>query len=201
VTWSIDPQVGSISSMGLYAAPLSVSAAQTVTVTATSAADPTRSASAVVNLIPAGSFTPIRVNAGGPAYTDPAGQTWSVDTGFKGGSTYATSAAITNTTTPALYQTERYGAVTYTFPVPNGSYRVKLKFAEIRLTRTGQRLFNVSLNGQTVLTKFDIVRAAGGWRLAVDREFPVAVTNGKIVIRLIKVRQNPKISAIEIVRP
>ena len=47
VSWSIAPTVGSISSTGLYTAPATVGAQQTVTVTATSVADPGKSASAV----------------------------------------------------------------------------------------------------------------------------------------------------------
>jgi len=51
ITWSISPQVGTISN-GIYTAPLPVASAQTVTVTATSQASPGRSASAVLSLIP-----------------------------------------------------------------------------------------------------------------------------------------------------
>ena len=52
VTWSINPQVGTISQTGLYAAPSSIAVQQTVTVTATSAADTTKTASAIVTLVP-----------------------------------------------------------------------------------------------------------------------------------------------------
>ena len=50
VTWSISPNVGTISQSGQYTAPPSIASAQPVTVTATSVADPTRSATAIVNL-------------------------------------------------------------------------------------------------------------------------------------------------------
>ena len=51
VTWTITPAgVGSISSTGLYTAPSSISAAQTVTVTASSQADNSKSGSATVAL-------------------------------------------------------------------------------------------------------------------------------------------------------
>jgi len=50
-TWLINPTgVGSINSAGLYAAPTTISAHQTVTVTATSVVDNTKSASALVTL-------------------------------------------------------------------------------------------------------------------------------------------------------
>jgi hypothetical protein len=50
VSWSIKPLIGNISSTGVYTAPVSVDTAKTVTVTATSLADPSKSASATVNL-------------------------------------------------------------------------------------------------------------------------------------------------------
>ena len=52
VVWSITPGVGSIDQTGLYTAPSSVSARVSVTVTATSVGDPTKSASARVWIRP-----------------------------------------------------------------------------------------------------------------------------------------------------
>ena len=52
VTWSLNPPVGTINSSGLYTAPAVISTAQTVTVTATSGADTTKSTTATVNLMP-----------------------------------------------------------------------------------------------------------------------------------------------------
>jgi hypothetical protein len=51
VSWSLSPQVGTIAN-GLYTAPATIATAQTVVVTATSAADPTKSASASIALTP-----------------------------------------------------------------------------------------------------------------------------------------------------
>ncbi len=51
VTWTLSPAVGTLSA-GLYTAPASIPSGQTVTVTATSVADSTRSASASVALLP-----------------------------------------------------------------------------------------------------------------------------------------------------
>jgi hypothetical protein len=51
VTWALSPAVGTIDASGLYTAPNSISAAQTVTATATSVADGTKSASAQISLV------------------------------------------------------------------------------------------------------------------------------------------------------
>ena len=52
VTWSINPAVGSIGANGVYTAPSRVTVQQTVTVTANSVADPTKSISSTVSLRP-----------------------------------------------------------------------------------------------------------------------------------------------------
>lgn len=64
VNWTINPSVGTISNTGLYTAPASVTSAQSVTVTATSQVDGTKSASATVNLSP-----PISVSVAPPTAT------------------------------------------------------------------------------------------------------------------------------------
>ncbi len=54
VVWSVLPAVGTISGSGLYTAPANIAVQQVVTVTATSQADPSRSASSPVTLLPSG---------------------------------------------------------------------------------------------------------------------------------------------------
>ena len=200
VNWSYSPQIGTLTAGGLYTAPPSITAAQTVSVTATSQADTTKSASATVNLLPpAGSFSPIFVNSGGGAYTDTLGNSWSADTGFTGGSVSSTTKAIANTPDPALYQTNRHGPFSYQFNTPPGNYNVILKFAETYWTSAGQRLFNVSINGTQVLTNFDIVAAAGAPLTAVDKSFPVTVTGSSITIQFTTGTVDlPLVNAVEI---
>jgi hypothetical protein len=52
VTWSLNPNVGSISSGGMYTPPSLIVTRRTVTVIATSAADPTKNGTATVALVP-----------------------------------------------------------------------------------------------------------------------------------------------------
>lgn len=61
VTWSLSPQVGTISSGGLYTAPPSIASPQTVYVAATSTQDPSKSGLAQVQLLPASVLMPIEV--------------------------------------------------------------------------------------------------------------------------------------------
>jgi hypothetical protein len=143
-----------------------------------------------------------RVNAGGGSYTDSSGNLWSADSNFSGGIISTTNANIANTSDPSLYQSCRWGNFTYQFTVPNGSYTVMLKFAEIDFASVGDRMFNVSINGSPVLTNFDIVAQAGGPLSAVDKSFPVTVTNGQITVQFTTGAANqPLVSAVEIIAP
>ncbi len=141
-----------------------------------------------------------RVNAGGGAYTDGAGNVWAADTRFSGGSTATRANAIAGTTDDPLYQSERYGNFGYQFPTGPGTYTVTLKFAEFYWSSAGQRVFDVLLEGQLVLDNFDIVQAAGGPNRAVDRTFTATVTGNNLDIEFRTVVDNAKVSAIEILR-
>ena len=213
VNWSLSPAVGVISASGSYTAPAAISAAQTVTVKATSIANPSKSTTAIVSLTPLAlqtnpisqpSPTPsatgaIRVNAGGESYTDPSGQVWTADTGLTSQTGIATGSPVSGTNSSPLYQSVRYGDAAYDFPVANGTYTVTLKFAEFAGLTAGTRIFHVLLNGMNVLPFFDIAAAAGGPGIAVDRSFPVTVSNGKISVRTEIVKYGSIISAIEII--
>lgn len=144
---------------------------------------------------------PIRVNAGGGTYTDSLGQVWSKDTGSAEGRTFATTAPITGSPDPVLYQTESFSAGPiwdYRFVVPNGTYTVTLKFAEIYYTSPGRRVFDIELNGKTAYRRLDVFSAAGGIDKAIDLAYPVTVSNGLINITLRALIGYPTINAIEI---
>jgi len=132
--------------------------------------------------------------------------TFASDTDSSGGSTYATGAAIstagvTNAAPPAVYQSERFGNFTYTLPnlTPGASYTLRLHFAEIYWTAAGQRVFNVAVNGTTVLPNFDIFAAAGGANKAVVETLPVtADASGTVTVTFTTIKDNAKISGLEL---
>jgi hypothetical protein len=124
------------------------------------------------------------VNSGGGA----AGQ-FVADTDFSGGNVSTTASAITtngvtNPAPQAVYQSERWGASTYTFGglTPGASYKVRLHFAEIFFNAANSRKFNVTINGTQVLTNFDVFAAAGGKNIATIREYTVTPAGSSIVI-------------------
>ncbi len=113
-----------------------------------------------------------------------------------------TISGVTNPAPMAVYQTERYGNSTYTLPglTPGGQYTVRLHFAELYQTATGKRVFNVAINGTTVLSSFDIYATAGGNYKAVVREFTAnANSSGQIAIVFTTVTDNATIEGIEVI--
>jgi hypothetical protein len=152
-----------------------------------------------------------QVNSGGPALAP-----FAADGFFTGGQTGSTTATIstsgvTNPAPMAVYQTERWGgdakgnptSFSYTFPSlsAGASYIVRLHLAEIYWTSTGQRTFNVAINGTEVLTNFDIIAAAGGANKANVQQFTTtANSSGQIVVSFtVGTVDAPKLSGIEIV--
>ena len=142
-----------------------------------------------------------RIDSGGSVnYTDSLGNVWAVDNSFSGGNPFSTSATISGTSDPTLYRTNRWGTFSYSFPVPNGTYLVTLKFAEIYggTMCTGCRLFNVSIEGTQVLSNFDVY-AQPGANTALDKTFTVSVTNGSLDIAFTTVRAAAEVNAVQVV--
>lgn len=147
---------------------------------------------------------PIRVNCGGPSYTDANKQLWQADTGYNTGETANMAAVITGTPNQALYQTQRFNAdasipLLYTFKVPNGAYHVNLYFAETWSPAmvTGARIFNVKLQGNPTFTALDVFAEAGA-NAPLIKGSDLTVTNGAVTIEFDNVVQNPEINGIEI---
>jgi hypothetical protein len=186
---------GTISSSGLFTA--GTTAGGPYTVTAQSAAI---KGTGSITVTPAIVY---QVNCGGSASSP-----YTADQYYSGGTarTVSNSISLTGATSPApqaVYQAERYGAVTYTFPnlTAGATYTVRLHFAELYWTATGKRKFNATLNNTTVLSSFDIYSAAGGQYKAIVREFTTtANTSGQIVLKLTTVTDNATIEGIQIIR-
>jgi hypothetical protein len=198
LTWSLSPpDAGAIDNAGLYTAPAEIPEHQTVRVSAHRPGSAAPLATATLTL--AGPL-PIRVAAGSGKLTDSAARVWSADTNYNGGHTFFSAGPIENSNTPELYRNERFhgSPLRYRFCVPEGSYTVTLKFAEIWFAKAGERVFDVAINDQAVLEKFDVAAAAGGPRRAIDKEFRVEAPDGEIRIELKPVLASPKINAIEI---
>jgi Malectin domain len=130
-----------------------------------------------------------RINAGGPAYTDTAGNLWSADSVSTGGFSLDWGAhAVAGTSDPGLYRTEAYGPnLQYRLAVPNGRYVVNLCFAENWVDSTfpnggiGYRVFSVLANGTAIVSNLDVF-ATVGKNTSLVKTATVTVTNGELVL-------------------
>ncbi|MGC9341220.1 MAG: InlB B-repeat-containing protein, partial [Bacteroidales bacterium] len=118
-------------------------------------------------------------------------------TGNVTGATYSTTASIEGTEDDILYQSERYGNFSIDIPVVNGSYKIVLMFAEIYHSSAGSRVFNVSIEGQQVISNLDIY-AKVGENTAYNETYDMTITDGEINIVFESIINNAKISAIKI---
>src|SRR5690606_9482823 len=77
-------------------------------------------------------------------------------------------------------------------------YVVSIHFAEIFFTEAKKRILDVSAEGALIVDDLDIVQTAGANTKLVQR-FAVTVTDGVLNLDFVPVKQNPKVSAIEVV--
>jgi len=146
--------------------------------------------------------SPVRIKAGQPAqFTDSEGNVWLPDQGFADGDTIdrAPDLQIANTKDPALYRTEHYSMTSFSYPIPNGKYIVKLHFAETfgGISGPGDRVFSFAVEGRQ-FKDFDVWVRAGGPDRAYIETVPVDITDGKLVITFTPKVENPEINGIEI---
>ncbi len=164
-----------------------------------------------------------RVDAGGPTIqANDNGPDWAADISDpspyrNSGSNTASYGALPNrganlpaSTPSAIFDTERWdpgtfddgGEMAWDFPVPSGTtVTVRLYFAN-RYTGTsqpGQRVFDVSLEGKTVLPAYDIVADAGD-QTGTMKQFTGIVSDGDINVDFGHVTENPLVNGIEIIQ-
>lgn len=207
------PVTGSKTIQHTYATPGTYTASVTVTFAVNGSQIPVASQNCRVTVTvaqppttpqPTQLTVPVRINAGGGAYKDTAGNTWLADVDATGGSTdnQAKGRAIAGTNDAALYQDERWGAFSYHLPVVNGTYTLKLHFAEIYdgCAKAGCRVFNVQVNGKPWLTNFDIAAKVGANKADIEQT-TVTVTQNAVDLKFVGVTGSPQLAALEIVTP
>ncbi|MGH3441986.1 MAG: Ig-like domain-containing protein [Nitriliruptorales bacterium] len=151
---------------------------------------------------------PTRIESGGTDYTASTGAFFRTDAFFTGGNTASSSVAIAGTNDPTLYQTERWGNFTYAIPVVDGTYDVRMHFAETYYGTdapggSGQRVFSLDIGDTPAspdIQNLDIYAEVGA-ATALVRSFPdVVVTDGALDLQAIDgPADDPTIAAIEIV--
>jgi hypothetical protein len=150
----------------------------------------------------AGAPAPLRcvacINAGGNGFTASNGRVFVADTGADAGRTYTSPNPVNGTNDGAMYQSERFGQTfAYAIQVPNGTYTLNLHFAEVFWTQTGQRVFNVDVQGARVLSNYDILQEVAA-NAPVVKTFNATVTDGTLTVAFSTVVDNAKVAGIEV---
>ena len=153
------------------------------------------------------------VHCGGAAVAtqSPDQRSFAADQDYSGGTAWDANgynytvnvSGVTNPAPQVVYQDQRYGNMTYTFNnyLPGTNYLVRLHDSEPVWTASGQRVFNVFINGKEVLTNFDVFATAGAQNRAVIKEImATADVNGNIAVQFVNVVDNAEINAIEILQ-
>ena len=88
----------------------------------------------------------------------------------------------------------------FSWPLANGNYVVKLHFCETYdgITGPGQRVFSFTVQGRE-FKDFDVWAKAGGPLTAYIETVPVEIKNGKLLITFTSNVENPQINGIEII--
>ncbi|MBB6143454.1 fibronectin type 3 domain-containing protein [Silvibacterium bohemicum] len=152
----------------------------------------------------------VAIAAGAPAESNASGGDYPfvADEDFSGGGDNSAVSAAINLTQPAanaapmaVYQHGRAGVFTYTIPglTAGAQYTVLLHFAETYWTAAGKRVFNVAINGTTVLANFDIFATVGGNAALVEPFTATANSSGDLVIAFTRgTSDQPVLAGLEI---
>ena len=145
----------------------------------------------------------IRIDAGSRTnFTDAVGNLWLSDRGFDGGefSVREDDMKIENTKEAHIYRSEHWGMSSFSHPLHNGKYVVKLHFAETYDGVTGPegRVFSFTVQGRE-FKDFDVWVKAGGPRRAYVGTVNVEIGDGKLDITFESGVDNPEINGIEII--
>lgn len=159
-------------------------------------------------VIPAGSGARILCGWSGADFRDREGNVWAADAFFSGGTTQeAPGKLIYRTRDPFLFRHMRSGQFSYKIPLKPGVYELRLYFADTSYLpgpamEGGEnvRMFDVTLNGSTLLQQFDVIADAGP-NTADVRVFKDIrpASDGFLHIALLKGTDTPFLNAIEII--
>jgi len=138
-------------------------------------------------------------------------RTFAADQSYSGGTTWDANgynytidvSGVTNPAPQTVYQEQRSGNMSYTFTdyLAGTNYLVRLHCDEVYWTAPGQRVFNVFINGQKVLTNFDIYATARAQNRAVIKEImTTANAKGQVIVACSNVVDHASMSAIEILQ-
>lgn len=101
------------------------------------------------------------------------------------------NAAVANTSDPELFHDFRdHAKIAYRVPLSNGTYQLRLGFADMRSTAAGQRVIDITVQGVRVATGVDVFAQAGA-KTARTLTYEATVQNGELSFSVDKNSASP----------
>ena len=146
---------------------------------------------------------PLRLLAGyeGSQKIDSAGIYWQADRYFHGGGAFRRpDSPVLKTSDPMLFDYWRTGDFTYEIPLAPGSYELHLFFVASPQDDPKSSFFSLNVNGQPLLSAFNIGFDALGANIADERVFRDISPdkNGILHLKFFMDRSSPTLNALEI---
>jgi hypothetical protein len=183
VTWAMNPQVGTLSSGGVYTPPATSTTLQTTTITATSADNTRVAAQMTLAVYPNGTIR--LVPAAASDYTDSKGNVWLHGLAGDGSYGYDDGGTWPNTPDITLYKIPIFGNggvdLRFDLMLPNGPYQITGKFAETQGTASNYKIFSLESQGKIIDPNLDIFVLSGGHNMPIDFTVPATVTNNRLL--------------------
>ncbi len=146
---------------------------------------------------------PLRLLAGyeGSPRIDSAGEYWQPDRYYLGGAAFQRpDAQVRRTSDPMLFDHWRTSDFTYNIPLAPGPYELHLFFVASPQDDPKTSYFNVSVNGEMLLSAFNISSDALGANIADERVFKDIYPDkdGILHLKFFMERSGPVLNALEI---
>ena len=161
-----------------------------------------------------GRIRPVRLLARDTPYYSNDSHWWSPDTYFQGGQLAFSEEPATGTDDPEVYETERWGHVSYSIPVAPGKYTVILHFIERHFhaadhagssrsapdAGASSRVFSVFCNGRLVVRDLNILETIGGNRPLVRKITGIEPNSqGKLLLEFVPTSYYATVTAVEVI--
>jgi hypothetical protein len=147
-----------------------------------------------------------RYKGGSDADVNIGGLVWTSDKTIRSGSikldAQVIKSEVASTVLDALYQTylsagTDLATTSYSIPVANGTYYVRMHFVENYFNAENSRIFNVNIENKNSLTDFDIFKEVG-YRTALVKDFQAVVADGSLSIKFTPTANRLALAALEI---
>lgn len=140
----------------------------------------------------------LAINVGSSEKVTYKGVEYQPDRFGTGGTPNSITGDIKGVDEDALFQSEKYGTQTYNVPVTNANYRVVLHFAELYQTAAGKRLFNASVESQSIFSNMDLFTLVGAKGAYTPPDINITVADGNLTIALETLVDNATLSGFAI---